>query len=151
MGKTYALTGDDVIIINDIPLKDFANDDIGSISIPNNIFEMNTGKDNNTIFALNEAGNNGVLTVRVLMSSADDKRLNGLIPNSETFARTVLLTGSVTKQIGDGTGKVSYNTYLLQGGMVQKKPDVKVNVNGDTSQAVVEYIIPFALATRAIS
>ena len=146
----FSLTGDDSIIINDIPLNDFADGDIGSLSLPNNIFDMQTGKNGNTIFALDESGNNATLTVRVLMSSNDDKRLNGRIPKSKGFAQSVLATGSVVKQVGDGQGNVSYNTYLLAGGMVQKKPDVKSNVNGDAQQAVVEYIIVFAEANRAI-
>ena len=138
------------MIINDIPLNDFADGDIGSLSLPNNMFDMQTGKNGNTIFALDESGNNATLTVRVLMSSNDDKRLNGMIPKSKGFAQSVLATGSVVKQVGDGQGNVSYNTYLLAGGMVQKKPDVKSNVNGDAQQAVVEYIIVFAEANRAI-
>ena len=146
----FSLTGDDTIIINDIPLNDFADGDIGSLSLPNNIFDMQTGKNGNTIFALDESGNNATLTVRVLMSSNDDKRLNGMIPKSKGFAQSVLATGSVVKQVGDGQGNVSYNTYLLAGGMVQKKPDVKSNVNGDASQAVIEYVIQFAEANRAI-
>lgn len=146
----FSLTGDDSIIINDIPLNDFADGDIGSLSLPNNIFDMQTGKNGNTIFALDESGNNATLTVRVLMSSNDDKRLNGMIPKSNGFAQSVLATGSVVKQVGDGQGNVSYNTYLLAGGMVQKKPDVKSNVNGDASQAVIEYVIQFAEANRAI-
>lgn len=146
----FSLTGDDSIIINDIPLNDFADGDIGSLSLPNNMFDMQTGKNGNTIFALDESGNNATLTVRVLMSSNDDKRLNGMIPKSKGFAQSVLATGSVVKQVGDGQGNVSYNTYLLAGGMVQKKPDVKSNVNGDAQQAVVEYIIVFAEANRAI-
>lgn len=146
----FSLTGDDSIIINDIPLNDFADGDIGSLSLPNNIFDMQTGKNGNTIFALDESGNNATLTVRVLMSSNDDKRLNGMIPKSNGFAQSVLATGSVVKQVGDGQGNVSYNTYLLAGGMVQKKPDVKSNVNGDAQQAVVEYVIVFAEANRAI-
>lgn len=147
---TFALTGNDTIILNDIPLNDFADGDIGTLEIPNNIFAIQTGKDGNTIFALDESGNNANLTVRVMMSSPDDKRLNGLIPNSASFAETVLLTGAVIKQVGDGTGKVSYNTYTLSGGMIQKKPNMKTNVNGDTSQAVVEYVISFANGNRSI-
>lgn len=147
---TYALTGDDSIIINDIPLRDFANNDIGTLDLPNNLFEMATGKNSNTIFALDESGNNATLTVRLLMSSADDKRLNGMIPKSDGFAQTILATGSVVKQIGDGQGNVSYNTYVLAGGMVQKKPSIKSNVNADDSQAVIEYVIQFAEANRAI-
>lgn len=147
---TYALTGDDQIIINEVPLNDFPDGDIGTLTISNTIAEMITGKDTNTIFALNEAGRNATLTLRVLMSSRDDKRLNGLIPNSDGFAGTILVNGSVIKQVGDGAGNISYNTYMLSGGMVNKLPDIKVNVNGDTQQAVVEYQIIFAVASRAI-
>ena len=150
MGATYALTGDDSIIINDIPLTDFANGDIGTLELPNNLFEMETGKNGNTIFALDESGNNATLTVRILVSSADDKRLNGMLPKSDGFASSVLATGSVVKQVGNGRGGVSYNTYMLAGGMVQKKPDVKTNVNGDIEQAVVTYVIQFAEANRGI-
>lgn len=149
--STYTLTGDDTVIINDIPLHDFPEGDIATLEVPNNLMEIATGKNGNTIYALNEAGNNATLTVRVLLSSNDDKRLNGLIPPSEGFASYVLLTGSVVKQVGDGQGNLSYNTYLLQGGMVQKKPNIKTNVNGDVQQAVVEYVIQFANAARAIS
>ena len=150
MASTYALTGKDTIIINDIPLTDFADGDIGNLEIPNNLFAMQTGKDGNTIFALDESGQNATLTVRVLMSSNDDKRLNGLIPKSDSFAETILMTGAVVKQVGDGQGNVSYNTYTLAGGMIQKKPDIKTNVNGDTTQAVVTYTIQFANGNRAI-
>ena len=150
MASTYALTGKDTIIINDIPLTDFADGDIGNLEIPNNIFAMQTGKDGNTIFALDESGQNATLTVRVLMSSNDDKRLNGLIPKSDSFAETILMTGAVVKQVGDGQGNVSYNTYTLAGGMIQKKPSIKSNVNGDTTQAVVEYSIMFANGNRSI-
>ena len=150
MASTYALTGKDTIIINDIPLTDFADGDIGNLEIPNNLFAMQTGKDGNTIFALDESGNNATLTVRVLMSSNDDKRLNGLIPKSDSFAETILMTGAVVKQVGDGQGNVSYNTYTLAGGLISKKPNIKTNVNGDTTQAVVEYTIMFANGNRSI-
>lgn len=148
--SSYALTGQDVIILNDIPLKDFADGDIGTLEINNELFSMQTGKNGNTIFAYDEAGRNATLTVRVLMSSNDDKRLNGLVPKTEGFASTVLMNGSVVKMVGDGAGNISYNTYLLKGGLIQKNPNVTSNVNGETSQAVVEYVIQFANAERSI-
>ena len=94
MGRAYALTGSDTIIINDIPLKDFADGDIGTLEVGNDLFAMSTGKNGNTIFAYDEKGNNATLTVRVLMSSNDDKRLNGLVPKSSEFASTVLIIWS---------------------------------------------------------
>ena len=150
MGASYALTGADTIILNDIPLKDFADNDIGNLEISNDLFAMSTGKNGNTIFAYDEAGRNATLTVRILMSSNDDKRLNGLVPKHEGFASTVLINGSVVKMVGDGQGNISYNTYLLKGGMIQKKPNMISNVNGEVNQAVVEYTIQFADAERSI-
>ena len=147
---TYALTGDDVVIINDLPVVDFADNTIGTLDIPNELFQMSTGKNGNTIFALDEKGNNATLTLRVLMSSRDDKRFNGLIPQSKGFASTVLANGSVVKQVGDGAGNVSYNTYLLRGGMISKKPNISIDVAGNTDQAVVEYVFQFANAERSI-
>lgn len=151
MALTFTLTGDDSIIINDIPLNNLADGDVGSLDIPNDLVNITSGQDVNTIFAYNPQGHNATLTVRVLLSSADDKRLNGLVPTGDNFARTVLLTGSIVKQVGDGQGNVSYNTYALQGGMIQKKPNITNNVNGDTNQAVAEYQIIFAYAARIIS
>lgn len=148
---TYALTGDDVIVIDNIPAKDFADGDIGTLELPNNLFSMQTGKNGNTIFAFDESGNNATLTLRVLLSSSDDKRFNGMIPETSNFATTKLITGSVIKQVGDGEGNISFNTYMLQGGLVHKKPSIKTNANGDISQAVVEYVFQFAKANRVIA
>ena len=146
----FTLTGKDTIIINNIPLNDFANGDIGSIEVPNDLYTMQTGYEGNTIFSLDESGKNANLTTRVLLSSNDDKRLNGLLPNVEDFASNTLLTASITKQIGDGYGNVSYNTFLLAGGMISKLPDIKTSVNGDIEQAVAIYVIRFANGSRSI-
>lgn len=148
---TYALTGDDIVIINDLPVVDFADNTIGTLDIPNEMFQMSTGKNGNTIFALDEKGNNATLTIRILMSSSDDKRFNGMIPKSKGFAETILASGSVVKQVGDGAGNVSYNTYLLRGGMISKNPNVTIDVAGNTDQAVVEYVFQFASAERSIA
>lgn len=147
---TYALTSDDIIIINDVPVVDFADNTIGTLELPNDLFAMSTGKNGNTIFALDEKGNNATLTLRILMSSGDDKRFNGMIPQTKGFVSTILANGSVVKQVGDGNGNISFNTYLLKGGMISKKPSIKTDVNGDTDQAVVEYVFQFANAERSI-
>lgn len=151
MGASYALTGQDIIILNDLPLKDFADGDVGTLEVNNDLFSMTTGKNGNTIYAYDEAGRNATLILRILMSSNDDKRLNGLVPHPENFASTILINGSIVKMIGDGEGNISYNTYLLKGGMVQRKPNMVSNVNGETQQAVVEYVIQFADAERIIA
>ena len=148
---TYALTGQDSIILNSRPLNDFADGDIGTLEVDNDLFSIQTGKNGNTIFAYDEAGRNATLTLRILMSSNDDKYLNSLIPKHETFAPTILINGSVNKMIGNGFGGISYNIYLLKGGLIKRKPNITSNVNGETNQAVVEYVIQFADAERSIT
>ena len=148
----FALTGSDSITINLRPLSCLADDDVSSISFPNEICTVATGKNRNTVYALNESGNNAEMTLRVLMNSSDDKFLNGLLAAQQAdLPSFTLLTGSFTKRVGDGNGKVSYNTYPLQGGVFTKLPDVKDNVNGDKEQAVITYNLKFALAPRVLA
>ena len=47
------LTGEDTIIINNVPLIDLADGDVGSLTFPNDVMAMSTGKNKNTIFLLN--------------------------------------------------------------------------------------------------
>ena len=149
---SFSLTGGDTITINLRPLKDLADDDITTVSFPNEICTVATGKNRNTVYALNESGNNAEMTIRVLMNSSDDKFLNGLLAAQQSdLPSFTLITGSFTKRVGDGNGKVSYNTYPLQGGVFTKLPDVKDNVNGDKEQAIITYNLKFALAPRVLA
>ena len=68
------LTGEDTIIINNVPLIDLADGDVGSLTFPNDVMAMSTGKNKNTIFAKDEAGCNAELVVRVPRASFTDKR-----------------------------------------------------------------------------
>ena len=123
---SFALTGGDTITINLRPLTDLADDDITTVSFPNEIVSVNTGKNRNTVYALNETGNNAEVSLRIIMNSSDDKFLNGLLAAQQAdLPSFTLITGSFTKRVGDGNGKVSYNTYPLQGGVFTKLPDVR--------------------------
>ena len=149
---SFALTGGDTITINAKPLTDLADDDISTVSFPNEIVSVNTGKNRNTVYALNETGNNAEVTLRVIMNSSDDKYLNGLLmAQQRDLPSFVLMTGQFTKRVGDGSGNISYNTFPLQGGVFTKLPDVKDNVNGDKEQAIITYNLKFALAPRVIA
>ena len=148
----FALTGGDTITINARPLNDLADDDISTVSFPNEIVSVNTGKNRNTVYALNETGNNSEVTLRVIMNSSDDKYLNGLLAAQQRdLPSFTLMTGQFTKRVGDGSGNISHNTYPLQGGVFTKLPDVKDNVNGDKEQAIITYNLKFALAPRVIA
>ena len=92
---SFSLTGGDTITINLKPLKDLADDDICTVSFPNEICTVATGKNRNTVYALNETGNNAEMTLRVLMNSSDDKFLNGLLAAQQAdLPSFTLITGS---------------------------------------------------------
>lgn len=149
---TVALSGDDTIIINNRVISDLADGDVAVLEYPNNIADVKTGKNGNSIYALNETGKNAELTLRVVRGSADDKFLNNLLVNQENnFAGTVLMIGEFIKKIGDGSGKVSADTYVTSGGIFMKRVGAKSNVEGDVAQSVSEYKLKFSNAPRAIT
>ena len=146
------LTGDDVFIINDKPLiLDTANGDIVTIDFPNDLVTLTTGKNTNTIYAKNEAGSQVDVTCRVMRGSQTDKDLNGLMSKQERdFVGFTLMNGAFVKRLGDGTGRVTYDTYTLSGMVFTKKSGAKANTDGDGDQAVVTYTLKAALATRGL-
>jgi len=154
---SVSLTGGDTISIGSrggAPriLVDVADGDTGVLDFPNNLVEAKVGKNGNTIFAYNSTGATGTITVRVLRGSADDKFLNGemnrykLDPSAYT-----LLDGEVIKRIGDGLGNITNDVYIMSGGIIQKMPAAKENVEGDTEQAVVTWQIIFANSDRGLT
>lgn len=149
---SVALTGNDTIKIGLGILRDLADGNVGVLDYPNNLAEGKVGKNGNVIIALNTTGKQATLTVRVLLGSDDDKRLNAEMnsylndPPSYT-----LLDGEVVKRSGDGQGNVSNVVYPLSGGFVQKIPNVTENVEGETEQAVAVYQIFYSNTDRAIS
>lgn len=151
MGLT-TLTGDDVFIINDKPLiLDTANGDIVTIDFPNELVTLTTGKNNNTIYAKNEAGSQVDITCRVMRGSSSDKDLNGLLSGQERdFVGFKLMNGAFVKRLGDGAGKVTYDTYTISGMAFTKKVGAKANTDGDSEQALVTYTMKASLATRGI-
>lgn len=146
------LTGDDVFIINDKPLiLDTANGDIVTVDFPNDLVTLTTGKNTNTIYAKNEAGSQVDVTCKVMRGSQTDKDLNGLLSQQERdFVGFTLMNGAFVKRLGDGTGKVTYDTYSLSGMVFTKKSGAKANTDGDSDQAVVTYTLKAALATRGL-
>ena len=149
---SVSLTGNDTISIGGRNLKDFADGDIGMLDVPNNIAEVKTGKNGNTIYAYNATGKTCTINLRLLIGSADDKFMNSQLALYQQDPPTYpLLTGEIIKRSGDGEGNVSNTVHRVAGGLIQKYPNVKENVEGDTEQAVVEWTIIFANQERAIS
>lgn len=152
MVGTVSVTSNDTITLNGHVFVDQAFGDISKITFPNELVNLKTGKNGNTVYAQNAPGFNANLELRLLRGSADDQFMQALVlAPGASFPTTQLLNGTFVKQIGDGKGNVVYDTYALNGGVVSKPIEGKENVEGDTEQAVATYMIKFAAASRVIS
>lgn len=150
--STLSMTGNDTLVINNRVFNDFADDDVADVTFPNDIAAVKVGKNGNAIFALNESGKQCDIAMRVIRGSADDKFLNNLLAQQEAnFAGFPLMIGEMVKQVGDGQGNVTADTYIISSGIFSKKPQMKTNVAGDTSQSVVMYHLKFAKAVRVLT
>lgn len=148
---SLSLTGKDIIKIGNRALFDLADGDVATVTFAKNIAELKTGKDGNSIYALNESGRQADMTVRVIRASNDDVYLNGLMrAQIIDFPTAIVITAQVTKRVGNGSGQPKLDTYILEGGVFQKQPDMVTNTDGNTDQAVTVYAIKFANAQRAI-
>lgn len=154
---SVALTGKDTVAIGSrgaAPriFADLADGDVGALDFPNNLVEAKTGKNGNTIYAFNSTGVVATFTIRVLRGSADDKFLNAEMNRFKLDpAGYTLIDGEIVKRVGDGEGKITSDVYSLDGGIVQKMPNVKENVEGDTEQAVTIWQVIFANSDRGLS
>jgi hypothetical protein len=149
---TVALSGADTVSINNRILADLADGDCAVLTFPNEIAQVKTGKNGNSIYGLNESGKQSELVIRLIRGSADDKFMNGLLVNQQAnFSGFVLMIGELVKKIGDGRGSIASDLYILSGGVFTKQVEAKMNVEGDTDQSVSIYTIKFSNAPRAIT
>lgn len=149
----FNLVGDDTFIINDRPIQfEFADGDTCTIDFPTEKCTMTTGKDGNTIYALNAAGTNFDCVFTVMRGGNADKFLNGLQSQQDRdFVAFPLMNGSFTKRVGDGEGNVHYDTYTLRGMVFTKNVPVKGNVSGDAEQGKSTYTLKGATTVRGIA
>ena len=147
------MVGDDTFVINGRPVHpEFAEGDTVTIEFPNDLCTVTTGKDGNTIYAKNEAGSNFDCTFTVMRGGSVDKFLNGLLAQqNDDFVAFATMEGAFTKRLGDGTGKVHYDTYVLRGMVFTKNVATKGNVSGDAEQGKTVYTLKGALAIRGIA
>lgn len=149
--STVSMSGNDSLTLMNRVLSDLADQNAVELTFPNDISALKTGKNGNTIYALNETGQQAEMKIRAMRGSADDKWLNGLLAQQRAnFAGFPLMFGEFVKRIGDGTGVVTKDTYVLGGGIFSKNVEAKSNVEGDTEQSVSMYTIKFSNAPRAI-
>jgi len=149
---TVAMSGNDTIIINNRIISDLADGNCVELTFPNDVASVKTGKNGNSIYGLNEMGKQADVKIRIIRGSSDDKFLNGLQSNQAlNFAGFVLLTAQFIKKIGDGTGKVTSDTYIPTGGVFTKAVEALSNVEGDSTQSVAVYTMRFGNAPRALT
>lgn len=150
--NSVALSGADTININNRVLADLATGTCVELTFETDIANAKTGKNGNSIYALNETGKQALCKIHVLRGSSDDIYLNGLIAQQQlNFAGTVLNIGEFIKKIGDGQGNITNDTYILSGGIMSKFVDAKMNVEGEIEQSISMYTIRFTNAPRVLT
>lgn len=146
-----AITGKDTITINGHTFNDLADGDCGKVVYDEDLSKVKVGKDGNFVVALNQGGKMATLTLRIILGSPDDKYINGLMANYiSSPSDYVLDLGSLFKRVGDGTGKTNTVVYQLVGGVPRKSPEIKLNTDGDTNQAVGEWTWFFGQVPRSV-
>ena len=148
---TKTITGDDTLTLFDRVLNDLSDDDVSSITFPNDLIQVKTGKNRNSIYARNAQGSQCDLTLRVMRGSSDDRFLQTqLASQDEDIPSFSLASGQFVKRLGDGQGEVLSDVYDLEGGVFLRKVDTKESVSGDTEAAVSVYQMRFAIGTRSL-
>ena len=148
---TYALTGNDDLILNDVSIDEFTDNSTIRITFPNEKVGISTGKNDNTVFATNTQGKNVQVELRILAGGKADAFLNGLsIQQDRDLPSFTLMNGSFSKRVGDGKGNVRRINYTLLGGTFRQNVDAQENLTGDTEQGTALYRMTFAQGARAI-
>lgn len=147
-----ALSGNDSLTLNNRIFSDYADGKALDLKFPNPIASAKTGKNGNSLFAQNQTGKRGELTIRLIKGSGDDQYLNGLTTQQQAnFPGTVLNQGQYVKQIGDGKGNIAADTYILSGGIITHLIDAESDVEGGTDQNISIWKLTFTNAPRTIT
>lgn len=148
---TLTMTGSGTLVLFDTVITDLANGDAFTIAFENDLVTTATGKNGNTIHALNEQGKNALCTVRVIKASSSDRLLQAQLSlMQKDFASYTAANGSAVGNFGDGSGVVAKENYSLKGGIFTRGIDGKNNVEGDVEQAIAIYTLRFANVARSI-
>lgn len=146
----YALTGNDTIQIGDRVLRNFGDGDVAKISFPNDLVAVKTGKNGNSVFNLISSGQQSDVELRVLRGSPDDAYLNGQLAQMRADLPSYnVLPGYFVKRIGDGQGNITFDSYLMAGGVFTKMVEASENTEGATDPALAIYHLKFANTKRS--
>ena len=152
MPATVTLSGSDTVSLNNRVFTGLATGDCVMLTFENEIANLKTGKNGNSVYSLNETGKQATLEIHVLRGCSDDRYMNSLLAQQQAnFAGTVLNFGEFIKKLGDGQGNITSDTYVMGGGIFTKVPEAKTNVEGDAEQSIVKYFMRFSNAPRALT
>jgi hypothetical protein len=150
---TIALMGTvnlDVITIFDRVFTDLFDGDSITVTYPNELMTMKTGKNGNTIYMQDETGKNVDILLRLVLGSPDDIFLRGkLFIQNQTFISTVLATGRFSRQLGDGLAGGNFMVTELAGGAFSKDVDIVSSSDKNIEAFVAIYNMKFALASTS--
>lgn len=150
--STVAMSGADTIMINNRVMNDLADGNAVELTFPNDIANIKTGKNGNSIYGLNETGKQSECKIRLIRGSADDKFMNGLLAQQQSnFSGFPLMIGQFIKKIGDGLGSLANDQYIMSGGIFTKQVEAKMNVEGEAEQSVSVYTMKFSNSPRIIT
>jgi len=146
-----SLSGQDTVQLAGRNFTAFCDGDFASLTYPNESVAMKTGKNGNTIYALDFRGQNGDFALRLIRGSQDDKFLLAQYTAQQTdFPSFTLISGQYVKRVGQGNGVVVNDTQKLFGGIIAKRVEAKSNAEGETEQSLAIWHLKFSDAERAI-
>ena len=151
IAPSASLTGKDVIQVDGTNFTNFAKGDVCLIEFPDDLVNVEVGKDGNVIAAAMANGRRADVTLRVLLGSPNDKYLNSRrIQQLQDFGLFVTLNVKLVKRVGDGFGNLALVTYVGTFGMFKRDPDAKSNTDGEIEQSIAIYRLIFGRMIRVI-
>ena len=86
-----------------------------------------------------------------MRGSSDDKFLNNLLALMKNDPSVFsLMQGEFVKNVGDGAGNITSDTYIMSGGVFKKQVEVVDNADGNTDQAIAVHTLAFTNSPRSI-
>lgn len=151
LGFSVALSGADTLQINNQVISTLANQDPCHVTFPNELANVEQGKNGTTIYAQNNMGFLADMVVRILLGGIDDQYLNALLQQQQTaFSDFSLMTAVFNKRVGNGTSIVTVQ-YQLSGGVFSKGVPAMTSARGDVNQSVAEWPIRYGDWQRLIT
>ena len=146
-----ALTGDDSLNLMGHEFSEFASGNWFEMNPLTDAWSLSMGMGGNIHANYNIEGEIWGGMLRIIRGGNDDKFLNSYLQSSRINPiGMVMLAGVLTKRIGHGTGKISYERWVLKNGVYQRHVGITSAASGDAEVALTQYSFIFPAPIRAI-